>query len=122
MSDFPWQDAWDDLYAKGMHELGMSEPDAQVYADRHADELYEQRKEAKVETTICAKCRWLHGTAKEGIWWAWLCAAAPNATINPVCGTIDPPFHRCVTINRGRCGMYEAGVNALAPKKETVHV
>lgn len=71
------------------------------------------------ELTICARCQWLSANAKTSPWWAWLCMAAPNATLNPVCGTIDPPYHRCVNINHGRCHMYEAGPNILAPKELT---
>lgn len=117
MSDFPWQDAWDDLYAKGMHELGMSEPDAQVYADRHADAELEKRQAPKPETTICAKCQNLHNDAKRDPHWRWLCTAAPIETINPVCGYVDPPYRFCSTINKGACWMYREGPNALNPKE-----
>src|SRR6266851_1549127 len=116
MTAHPWQDVWDGLYSKAMEQYGMTEPEAQVYADKYADQEYEDRlKEAKAEITICAKCAWLHGNAKRDPHWRWMCAAAPVVVINPVCGHFDPPFRFCRTINYGTCHMFKAGSNCLQP-------
>lgn len=69
--------------------------------------------------TFCRDCRWLHGDAKRDPHWRWMCAGAPNAQVNPVSGTIDPPYHFCRSVNRiGECSLYEAGANILHPVGE----
>jgi hypothetical protein len=70
--------------------------------------------------TYCAYCHWLHSTAKGASWRSWLCARAESHLVNPVTGTIDPPFHPCWRVNtRAECQLYEAGPNCLHPEEVT---
>lgn len=72
--------------------------------------------------SVCAKCVFLHATAKSDRWWAWLCTRHPLPQFfNPVTGetVADPPYQRCKKINDGECLDFEAGPNILFPKEQT---
>ena len=69
-------------------------------------------------TTICAKCIYLHGTAKTDQWWRWLCTVRPMpADLNVVTGltVADPPYAFCKKVNDGNCIEFVEGPNVLNP-------
>ena len=66
----------------------------------------------------CRNCERLHGDAKREHWRKWMCTGAPNEAVNPVTGTIEPPYVLCWMINRtGDCWMFKDGPNVLNPRE-----